>query len=204
MSAAKCGAEEKLTAYRFAHPGYACYRRTSLFHCAIARRDQTKCASSVAKFFVLDFLTAITMHLVYVDDSKDDKLACFSALLVPVDNWNDCLNRLINIRRTIKDRDQVPLRMELHATDWLSGKGSRVRHLGKPDRVRLFNYFLAGIAMLPGVQLINAAVPLHEDDRAFEWMMNRIDVNMRNAGSQAIIISDEGKSYDKLLRRMRR
>lgn len=144
------------------------------------------------------------MHIVYVDDSKDKKLACFSALLVPVDSWNDCLTRLIAIRKTIKDTDKVPLRMEMHATDWLGGKGQRVRHLPKPDRVRIFNYLLAGVAMLPGVQLINAAVPQHEDVRAFEWLLNRIDVNMRNAGSQAIIISDEGKSYDKLLRRMRR
>jgi hypothetical protein len=144
------------------------------------------------------------MHLVYVDDSKDNKLACFSALLVPESTWNDCLNRLIAIRRTMKDTDGVPLRMELHATEWVAGKGQRVRHLGKPDRVRLYNYFLAGVAMLPGAQLINAAVPYGDDVRAFEWMLNRINRNMRDADSNAIIISDEGKSYDKLLRRMRR
>jgi hypothetical protein len=144
------------------------------------------------------------MHLVYVDDSKDTKLACFSALLVPEDTWTDCLNRLIAIRRTMKDSDQVPLRMELHATEWVGGKGKRVQHLKKPDRARLYNYFLAGIAMLPGVQLINAAVPHNEDVRAFEWMLNRINRNMVANDSRAIIISDEGKSYDKLLRRMRR
>ena len=144
------------------------------------------------------------MHLVYVDDSKDRKLACFSALLVPVDGWNDCLDRLIGVRKTIAKSDGVPLRMEIHATNWLGGKGRRVRHLDRQDRVRIFNYLLAGIAMLPGIQLINAAVPFHEDERAFERMINRIDTNMRNVASQALIISDEGKSYDKLLRRMRR
>jgi hypothetical protein len=144
------------------------------------------------------------MHLVYVDDSKDTKLACFSALLVPEDSWNEYLNRLIGIRRAMKDVDGVPLRMELHTTDWVAGKGNRVHHLDKTDRVRLYNYFLAGIAMLPGVQLINAAVPVGQDVRAFEWRLNRINRNMRDAGSNALIISDEGKSYDKLLRRMRR
>jgi hypothetical protein len=144
------------------------------------------------------------MHLVYVDDSKDTKLACFSALLVPENTWSECLNRLIAIRRSMKDADKVPLRMELHATEWVAAKGRRVYHLDKPDRVRLYNYFLAGIAMLPGVQLINAAVPHSQEVRAFEWMLNRINRNMRDANSNAIIISDEGKSYDKLLRRMRR
>jgi hypothetical protein len=144
------------------------------------------------------------MHLVYVDDSKDDALACFSALLIPEDHWSECLNRLIAIRRTMKDTDRVPLRMELHATEWVAGKGKGVKHLDKSDRVRLYNYFLAGITMLPGIQLINAAVPKGDDVRAFEWMLNRINRNMRDAESNAIIISDEGKSYDKLLRRMRR
>jgi Protein of unknown function (DUF3800) len=144
------------------------------------------------------------MHFVYIDDSKDNKLACFSALIVPVESWNDCLNRLLAIRRIMKQSDGVPLRMEMHTTDWLGGKGRLVRHLNKTDRVRLYNYFLAGITMLPKVRLINAAVPQHEDDRAFEWLLNRINVNMAGNHSKAVIFSDEGKSYDKLFRRMRR
>jgi len=144
------------------------------------------------------------MHFAYIDDSKDNKLACFAALLVPVDYWNECLNRLIAIRRIMKQSDGIPLRMEFHATDWLGGKGRLVRHLDKTDRVRLYNYFLAGITMLPGAQLINAAVPQHEEERAFEWLLNRINKNMEKADSQALIISDDGKSYDKLYRKMRR
>jgi hypothetical protein len=144
------------------------------------------------------------MHFVYIDDSKDNKLACFSALLVPSDTWNDCLNRLIAIRRTLKQCDDVPLRMEMHTTDWLSGKGRLVRHLDKHDRVRIYNYVLAGITMLPDVQLINAAVPQHEEERAFEWLLNRINKNMAVSDSMAVIFSDQGKSYDKLFRRMRR
>jgi hypothetical protein len=144
------------------------------------------------------------MHFVYIDDSKDNKLACFSALLVPTDSWNECLNRLIAIRRIMKQSDGVPLRMEFHATNWLGGKGRLVRHLRKQDRVRLYDYFLAGITMLPGIQLINAAVPHYDEERAFEWLLNRINKNMEKADSRALIISDEGKSYDKLFRKMRR
>jgi hypothetical protein len=134
------------------------------------------------------------MHIAYIDDSGDNKLACFSALLVPVDSWNECLNRLIAIRRIMKQSDGVPLRMEFHATNWLGGKGRLVRHLHRGDRVRLYNYFLAGITMLPGVQLINAAVPHNDEARAFEWLLNRINKNMEKAGSHALIISDEGKA----------
>lgn len=58
--------------------------------------------------------------------------------------------------------------------------------------------------MMPDAQLINAAVPLAEENRAFERLLNRINVNMRKAGSTAVIFSDEGKNYDAMLRRMRR
>ena len=54
------------------------------------------------------------MHFAYIDDSRDNKLACFSAILVPVDSWNVCLNRLIAIRRIMKQSDGVPLRMSGH------------------------------------------------------------------------------------------
>lgn len=144
------------------------------------------------------------MHLVYVDDSKDNHTACFSALVVPGDQWLKSLDRLIGFRRELRQLEGVPLRMELHTTDWLGGKGQFVRHLAKPDRARLYNCFLSAVTMLPGIQLIQAAVPVREEDRGFERLLNRIHVNMHYAGSHAVIISDEGKNYDKLLRKMRR
>jgi hypothetical protein len=58
--------------------------------------------------------------------------------------------------------------------------------------------------MMPGIQLINAAVPKHKEDLAFERLMNRVNVNMSKSGSHAIIITDQGKDYTKMLRKMRR
>lgn len=52
--------------------------------------------------------------------------------------------------------------------------------------------------------MINAAVRPVDQDRAFERLLNRINVNMSKAGSRALIFSDEGKNYDPMLRRMRR
>lgn len=96
-------------------------------------------------------------------------------------------------------------RKELHATDWNGGKGRIApTFISKPHRANLFNFFLAGIALIPGAQLINAAVPPTDENRAFEWMLNRINVNMTKAGSQALIFCDQGKSFDSMLRRLRK
>lgn len=145
------------------------------------------------------------MHFVYVDDSKDQKLACFSALLLPADNWRASLDRLLSVRQAMQASDGTYVRKEMHATEWNAGKGRIAPHfVSKQRRASLFDYFLAGIAMVPGAQLINAAVPVAEETRAFEWLLNRLNVNMSKAGSTAVVFSDEGKSYDAMLRRMRR
>jgi hypothetical protein len=121
------------------------------------------------------------MHLVYIDDSRDGKLACFSALAVPAEVWHVTLDRLIAIRRILRETDGVPMRFELHATDWLGGKGYFVRPIRRPDRVRIYNYILAGITLMPSIQLFNASVPKNKEELAFERLMNRINVNMRKS-----------------------
>ena len=144
------------------------------------------------------------MHLVYIDDSRDEKLACFSALAVPAAVWHVTLDRLIAMRRILRETDGVPMRFEFHATDWLGGKGYFERPIRRPDRVRIYDWVLAGIAMMPNIQLFNAAVPKKKEELAFERLMNRINVNMSKSASHAIIISDQGKDHTKMLRRLRR
>lgn len=97
----------------------------------------------------------------------------------------------------------IRMKSEMHSTDWLGGKGALARHpVTKPKRATLYEFFLAGIAMIPGAQLMNAAVPAAEQERAFEFLLNRINVNMRVAGSSAVIFCDEGKSYDSIRRKL--
>lgn len=143
------------------------------------------------------------MHFVYIDDSGDDATACFSALIIPADSWRDSLDHLIGARRWMAKSDGVYMAVELHSTDWLMGKGQVGRWpIRKPERARLFDFFLSSIAALPSAQLINACVPKGEKDRAFEYLLNRIQMNMSKAGSRCVIFCDEGKSYDHIKRRI--
>jgi hypothetical protein len=144
------------------------------------------------------------MHFVYVDDSKDWKLACFSALIIPADRWRECLDWLLEARRELKRSDGIHIRKEIHATDWIGGKGAIApKPVTKQRRAELFNILLTRVAEMPSAQLINAAVPLPQEERVFERLLNRINVNMTKAGSRAVLFSDEGKGYDSMLRRMR-
>ena len=109
------------------------------------------------------------------------------------------------MRQHMRASDGVYMSVELHATDWLGGRGRVAKSpIPKGARARLYQYVLSAISRLPGAQLINAFGRKGEDYVLFERLINRINVNMTHASSQCIIISDEGKQYDKLLRRMRR
>lgn len=146
-----------------------------------------------------------SMHFVYVDDSKDEKSVCFSALLVPAKQWMLAYDHLIGTRRTMRLTDGVLQSVELHATDWLAGRGNvAVTTLPKGARARLFDYVLSAIVLMPGIRIINAHAAKSDEMMLFERLMNRIDTFANKASSHALIISDEGKSYDALLRRMRR
>ena len=145
------------------------------------------------------------MHLVYVDDSKDLKNLCFSAIMFPADQWLEALDHLVGMRQAMNASDGIYTSVELHATDWLGGRGRIApRNVPKGARVRLFDYALSAIVRLPSVSIFNALGRDSDETMLFERLMQRIHNTARARGSRAIIISDEGKNYDGLLRRMRR
>ncbi|MCC3305598.1 DUF3800 domain-containing protein [Sneathiella sp. HT1-7] len=143
------------------------------------------------------------MHFVYIDDSGDNDVACFSALIIPADQWRTSIQHLLEVRRSMRVSDGVYVTKEIHSTDWLAGKGKIAQFpISKERRARLFDYYLSGIALLPSAQLINACVSRKEKDRAFEYLLNRLQVNMSKAGSRCVVFCDEGKSYDAIKRRI--
>jgi len=145
------------------------------------------------------------MHLVYIDDSKDETSCCFSAIILPAVRWADALEHLLAFRRAIKASHGVYIKLELHATDWLGGRGNVAPDtIMRSERGVLFRDALSQIALLPECAIINAHGPRAQELRLFERLCNRIQRNMAVRNSHAILISDEGKNFDGLVRRMRR
>jgi hypothetical protein len=145
------------------------------------------------------------MHLVYIDDSKDEKNICFSAIMIPAEKWLEAFDHLVRLRKLMKEHAEVYIKTELHATDWLGGRGNvSPKTIKRTKRVEMFNWVLDEIVKLPDVAILNAHAKRRDEDELFLRLMQRIENTAKAKKSHALVISDEGKNYDFLLRKMRR
>ncbi len=144
-------------------------------------------------------------HLIYIDDSRDERLCAFSALAVPVEGWFETFQRVKEHRRDLKESDGIYPYKELHAWKFVSGRGQiSDRRISKSRRCAIFKDALRLTASLPEAGLFNAVFPARQEERAFERLLNRINRTMMAWDSHAILICDEGKdeAYRRLARRM--
>lgn len=81
------------------------------------------------------------MYFVYIDDSTNRPHHAFSALAVPHERWVETFEFIKKWRQHLKDVHQIPLNYELHATEFLSGRGSdqRLAHLPRHTRAQIFH-----------------------------------------------------------------
>ncbi len=54
------------------------------------------------------------MHIIYIDDSGDEKVCIFSALVIPVSEWNNALTQVRDFRRELRDQYGIYVHKELH------------------------------------------------------------------------------------------
>lgn len=143
------------------------------------------------------------MHLVYIDDSGDDRVRVFSAIAIPLDSWRTCFNQIKQFRRDLKRDWGVFVKVEFHATEFVSGRG-RIsgQTIGKYRRSEMFKDTLRHIAQLPDVHLFNAVAAKSNEAVLYERLLNRINRTLLTWKSRGLLISDEGKDYTTLVRRM--
>lgn len=145
------------------------------------------------------------MHLIYIDDSRDEELCAFSALAIPAEEWHDAFQQVKAFRHDLKASDGIFIYSEFHAWKFVSGRGRIAdRTVPKGRRCQIFKDALRLATQLPGSRLFNAVFPAKQDERAFERLLNRINRTMQAWDSHAILICDEGKdnAYTRLARRM--
>lgn len=143
------------------------------------------------------------MHFIYVDDSGDEKTRAFSALAVPESEWKATLAGIKEYRRELKRKYGIYVTAELHATDFVGGRG-RIAPTDVPKGLRchIYRETLKAISSLPGIRLFNAIAPKAHEKLIFERLLTRINNTMKAWGSNAVIIHDEGKDYTYMVRRM--
>jgi hypothetical protein len=143
------------------------------------------------------------LFLVYIDDSGDEHHRCFSALIIHESVWREVRGRIRDFRRDLKTSDAIFITKELHATDFVAGRGRiSLEIVTKARRCEIFRETLRFIATLPKIQLINGFSTRAHEYEVFERMMNRVNRTMAEWKSHALIICDEGKDYTGLVRRM--
>ena len=149
------------------------------------------------------------MHFVYIDDSTERPTHIFSALLVPIKQWNDVFAAVKSWRVRLREKDGISLHYELHAQKFVSGRGTAgaLETISRHRRAQIFHSaFLLGASLAPlGVRSINTCRTDDLQDRTFERLLNRINRTMQAWDSHAHLICDEGKEdyYVKMVRRMR-
>ena len=144
------------------------------------------------------------MHICYIDDSGDEQFRVFSVLCIPMDSWNEYFGEVRSFRRELRKKEGIYVTVEMHATEFVAGRGKiSEKPIPKGARCRIFKETLKFISGLDGIRLFNAAGPKQEEVKIFERLLNRINRTIKTWDSQALLVSDEGKDYTSLVRRMR-
>ncbi len=125
----------------------------------------------------------MTVRLFYVDESYDDNKFCLSAIGIRHSDWHECFSRIRQHRALLKQDFGIFLRKEIHAHEFVSGRGRISEQIiGKHQRSRIFDQLLSSVAQFPNVMLINICLDVkgRKDPQLDAWdrLTNRIERTM--------------------------
>jgi hypothetical protein len=125
----------------------------------------------------------MTVRLFYVDESYDAQKFCLSAIGIRHTEWRECFARVRQHRKLLKQDFGLFLRKEIHAQEFVSGRGRIADQvIGKHDRSRIFEGLLRLVAQLPNVMVINICLDVagrkNPQLDAWDRLLNRIERSM--------------------------
>lgn len=159
------------------------------------------------------------VDLIYLDESGDISWSAskgtrnfaLSAIAVPEESWNEIFDKLKSYRKWLRDRYDIPMSKEIHARDFLNGRGrpSRSQIITKHVRVQIISTFVknfSNFACRHGVYAINVCMPNRPGQNGYDLgvdrMLNRIERTLKARDRRGVLIFDEGKEH--LIRRISR
>ena len=128
----------------------------------------------------------------------------YSAIAIDAVKWRDAFNALKAWRSQLRDSDGIFVTKELHATDFVAGRGRLGPHVvTKHRRAQIFFHALKLLNRTEGIHIFNTC-RTEKQDWAFERLLNRINRTMKAWDSQCILFCDEGNEggYTRLARKM--
>lgn len=146
-------------------------------------------------------------YITYIDESEDVNNGCYiySALSIPSTSWNVVFKKIKDFRRRLREEHGIDMRKELHARDFVAGRGRFSSIVFKGTRHHIFREYIELIASLrmDGVFVTNSCTPAPE--KSFDRIINRISNTMSHHKCYSILIFDAGNENFtvKTLRKMR-
>lgn len=152
-------------------------------------------------------------ELAYIDESYDTHKFVMTAFIVADHAWRASFEQIQAYRRHLKERHGIFTSKEFHATDFVAGRG-RIAPSAIPKALRadIFREYLAMLASLPGVAVINgcwerANRSLGEAHLlAYSRIQERLQRRCQANNTYMVCFVDEGKENEirKLSRRTKR
>ncbi|WP_292061607.1 DUF3800 domain-containing protein [Brevundimonas sp. UBA7664] len=163
------------------------------------------------------------MYLMYVDESGDTGLVnsptryfVLSGLAVHESGWRDFLNHLVAFRRTLKAVHGLPLRTEVHASEYI--RRPPIPGMAKHVRLAILRQFADELAKSPHISFTNVIVDKQGKaanydvfENAWQALFQRFE-NTIGAGhfpgahraDKGLVITDatDGRKLTRLVRRM--
>jgi hypothetical protein len=126
----------------------------------------------------------MSVRIVYLDESYDTAKFCLSAIAIRHSEWKECFELVREHRRQLKQDYGIYMRKEIHATDFVKGRGKISNaNISRWQRSRIFFGLLELVARLPKVLVFNVCldVPRHPDPQLVAWgrMLNRIERTLK-------------------------
>jgi hypothetical protein len=116
------------------------------------------------------------MYLMYVDESGDTGLVnspspffCLSGIVVHERRWRDFVNQLAAFRRTLKSVYGLPVRAELHASEYIR---QPVYGLTKFERLSILRNTLDELAKMPDILVTNVVVDKSTKTAGYDVFQN--------------------------------
>jgi hypothetical protein len=126
----------------------------------------------------------MSVRFFYVDESYDREKFCLSAIAIRHSHWKEAFDEIKAHRMQLKADYGIYLRTELHATEFVRGRGHvSDRCVTKWERSRIFFESLRLVARLPNTLLFNICLPNKGISKtqiaAWDRLTNRIERTMR-------------------------
>jgi len=131
----------------------------------------------------------MAVRFFYVDESYDKDRFCLSAIAIRHSHWREAFDEIKAHRLRLKADYGIFLRSELHATEFVAGRGHiSGQRVTKWERSRIFLGILRLVASLPEVMLFNICIPnkgiAKTQMTAWDRLTNRVERTMREIENQ--------------------